>query len=40
MCVLDCLFACPQLRQEGHIVEDNAVGEQAATLMPEQLVLF
>ena len=38
--VLGGLFACPQLRQEGHIVEDDAVGNQSATLMPQMLVLF
>ena len=32
--VLGGLFVCPQLRQEGHIVKDDAVGDQSATLMP------
>ncbi len=38
--VLGGLLACPQLRQDGHIVVDDAVGDQSATLMPQMLVLF
>ena len=38
--VLGGLFARPQLRQEGHIVENDAIGDQSTTLMPELLVLF
>ena len=38
--ILSSLLACPQLRQDGHIVEDDAVGDQSATLMPEVLVIF
>src|SRR5258708_35822074 len=38
--ILSSLLACPQLRQDGHIVEDEAVGDQSATLMAEELVIF
>ena len=38
--VLGGLLARQQLRQDGHIVVDYAVGDQPATLMPQMLVII